>query len=1027
MLKTLSDFRNIVSHSRKVAIVKLEYNFNQQFSPDLSPEFTFNLTLGLTLYSIQFFMLSAVENITAHPGSQGTGACGSLSQVLLEQMPGAVALLDRDMKYLGVNQRWIREFSLENLPVVGTSHYVLFPDLHSDWRQLYECCLAGQRHTSEPDVHVRRDGSRTSTRWEIDPWQGPDGEIAGLLMQSRVVESQSDPQEEAASSELGRALLHLQDRPVVLLDAAGRIRRANDAARGMAQAAGGTLTEQVSFFWNALYPASRRETARSRIQTLLSPANLVRANGWQEGGADLALLESPHGEVHWSAIPGRSEDAAPEGLLLVGAPFSINHMSESQSTQRPIQDNEYRQFAEAAPFGMIVLTEDAELVYANPQHRLALGFSVEECGGISAWLERGCAAEEDQRKQAMDDWWERVWRRRAPLTCSMRNNDGILKEIEFRPAPLPDHRLLLTVFDVTDARLEEQTLRASEARYHGLFQNCAAGVVVLNGSGNISEINPVFETLTGCSRMDVRRNGLAAFLPARDAARVRDAAAGGASSGEILTEIKARDGTVTPVNLSLSVVKNDVGTPVYTACFLYPRPVASAQDWLGSSCGLASPDLLLMLDSDARILQHSAARDFATALPGGSLAGRSLQDLLPDAAELLPLDVMIERLIENPAAETRCEFTIPSPSGRQRFIEARMVPLPDAASSARYGLALRDLSTAIDNQKKATPTVANPLPWLRNLQTPVIVTNERGRITGLNPAAESLTGWSQEDLQGSGLYKLFMPENPKVFGDTISRELSTNRRWTDTVTLHCRDHTTRCVEVDLVPAVDESSGGRGFITLLTIPAEKPVPPPEAPAAPARPSVSLHRARNDLQVLASLLTLQADRKGGDPAARAELIAGKDRLSAVSIIYRLISSEEDTVDFSRYVQELGRTLLENHQIRPEMFKIETSFDSIRLPQKLSITLGLILEELINLAISDAFPTNAGGVIRIALTIGGGEGVLIIRDNGELLTEALRTRRLGSFSWHIVETLSSQLGGTLTLLSDLENQVRLRFRLP
>ena len=109
-----------------------------------------------------------------------------------------------------------------------------------------------------------------------------------------------------------------------------------------------------------------------------------------------------------------------------------------------------------------------------------------------------------------------------------------------------------------------------------------------------------------------------------------------------------------------------------------------------------------------------------------------------------------------------------------------------------------------------------------------------------------------------------------------------------------------------------------------------------------------------------------------------------------------------------------------------RVETAFRGIRLPQKTAITLGIILEELLSAATTDSFPGESGGTLRISLTAGGGEGVLIVRDNGSLLNEALRTRRLNSFSWQVVQTLAEQVGGILTLLSDLENQVRLRFRL-
>lgn len=708
---------------------------------------------------------------------------------------------------------------------------------------------------------------------------------------------------------------------------------------------------------------------------------------------------------------------------------------EATITAAPPEENrseDFRQIAEAAPFGMVVLNDEAEVVYANPQHRSVLGFSVSECGGMTQWLERACAADDEFRRRALDEWWERVWRRRAAWTCSMRTADGMLKEVEFRPAPLPGHKLLLTIFDVTDAQLEEQAIRASEARYRGLFHSCVAGVAILNSSGNVTEVNPAFEQLTGCSRLEIRRSGLAAFLPEQDAARIRAAAAnaGEQPQAEIITRVKSKDGTTTRAGLSLSVVKNDEGMPVYTACYLHPLADEAVPQpgepppWRGSEWSRTVPDCVLLIEADGHILDHSEARDFASAMPrAGTLTGRTLEETMPAIADLLPLDVMVQRLKENPNAETRCEFsTALVPGGRARFVEARMIALNQDGAGSRYGLVLRDLTTVANRQ----PPSGGVLPWLRNLSTPVLLSNERGRITGMNPAAELLLGWTAAELEGSGLFRVFRPDNPKSFSEEISGELTRRRCWKLRTAVHCQDGTSGPADVELVPAHDEASGSRGFITMIRpVPAVEKPGPAAAPDGSARPVVTLHRARNDLQVLSSLFSLHADHSA-NADARAALLAGKDRLGAVALIYRLISGEEDLVDFAQYAAELGRNLLESHKVTSGRIRIESAFESVRLPQKIAITLGIILEELISESLTDSFPGESTGTLRISLTTGGGEGVLMVRDNGSLLTDSLRVRRLGSFSWQVVETLATQIGGVLTLLSDLENQVRLRFRL-
>ena len=142
-------------------------------------------------------------------------------------------------------------------------------------------------------------------------------------------------------------------------------------------------------------------------------------------------------------------------------------------------------------------------------------------------------------------------------------------------------------------------------------------------------------------------------------------------------------------------------------------------------------------------------------------------------------------------------------------------------------------------------------------------------------------------------------------------------------------------------------GRRGFITTVRPLVHGEPPAAAAPVASAsQATVTLHRARNDFQILSSLLTLQAD-SGGDSDARSALLAGKDRLNAVAIVYRLIQGEEDTVDFARYASELGRMLLETRRIAADRIKIEIASETARLPQKTAITLGLILEELLSAA--------------------------------------------------------------------------------
>lgn len=691
----------------------------------------------------------------------------------------------------------------------------------------------------------------------------------------------------------------------------------------------------------------------------------------------------------------------------------------------------FREMAEAAPFGMIVLSDMADVLYANPQHRAVLGYGMEECGGLALWLKRAFGSEDEPRERAMDDWWERVWRRRLPWTCSMRNAEGWMKEVEFRPALLPGHRLLLTVFDVTDSRLEEQTLRASEARYRGLFQSCGVAVAVLNGSGNVTEVNPRFEELTGYPRLEIRRAGVGKVLPEAEAERLVKAMAEGGSgelAGGVLTEITGRDGMRTPVSMSVSVTRGEDGEAMYAALYLYPLVAGAAGGeggaeggggvrplpWAEGRFAQTVADLVMVLDGAGRILEYSGGRDFAGLLPAGEeVRERMLDGVLPAIAEQLPLDVMMARLRENPEAETRCEFVFqPEAKVRARMLEARMVLL-SGEGAGEYGVVLRDVTAVTGGVRGGVGAMA----WFEGLESAVVVMNDRGRISGMNGAAERMFGYAQEELEGEGLYRLFRPDDARSFSEEISEHLSRESRWKAVSGFRRRDRSMGTAEVELVPVTDDGSGSRRFLALIRERVVAGVP------GAGRATVTLHRARNDLQLLSSLLALQADDAPAGEV-RDAVTAGRDRLAAVALIYRMIGGEDDRVDFARYATELAGALRESRGVGGGVPRVEMAVEAVQLPQKLAITLGVILGELLSVAMAQR-AAQPDPVVRVGLVAGVGEAVLSVGDRGVMGDGDGGVLRTDSLSWRIVEALSAQIGATLTGLPGPSGEVRLRFR--
>lgn len=108
-------------------------------------------------------------------------------RVFVEHAPAAIAMLDRDMRYLQISRRWAWDFRLQGKDVIGLSHYELFPNQPERWKEVFRRSLAGAVEMSDAEAITHLDGSVDWLRWEVRPWHRVDGDIGGLLMFSETI------------------------------------------------------------------------------------------------------------------------------------------------------------------------------------------------------------------------------------------------------------------------------------------------------------------------------------------------------------------------------------------------------------------------------------------------------------------------------------------------------------------------------------------------------------------------------------------------------------------------------------------------------------------------------------------------------------------------------------------------------------------------------------------------------------------------------------------------------------------------
>jgi two-component system, LuxR family, sensor kinase FixL len=111
----------------------------------------------------------------------------SLLQLFLKNVPIAVAILDRELRYVAVSPRWLLDYELEDRDIVGAHHYEVLPEIPERWREIHRRGLLGEKSRSNLDSFVRENGKVEWLRWELVPRHNGLDEIDGIIIFSELI------------------------------------------------------------------------------------------------------------------------------------------------------------------------------------------------------------------------------------------------------------------------------------------------------------------------------------------------------------------------------------------------------------------------------------------------------------------------------------------------------------------------------------------------------------------------------------------------------------------------------------------------------------------------------------------------------------------------------------------------------------------------------------------------------------------------------------------------------------------------
>lgn len=178
----------------------------------------------------------------------------------------------------------------------------------------------------------------------------------------------------------------------------------------------------------------------------------------------------------------------------------------------------------------------------------------------------------------------------------------------------------------------------------------------------------------------------------------------------------------------------------------------------------------------------------------------------------------------------------------------------------------------------------------------------------------------------------------------------------------------------------------------------------------------HRVSNNLQLISSLLQIQA-AKTADSGALKALEEARSRIATLGRLHRLLHNPaEQDVDMADFLDTLCRDVIEAAGAQA-LVRWRVTADPVRIATDRLVPVALIVTELVSNALEHGFPGGRSGTIAVNLRAHGTDGgfALSVRDNGVGLPNGFRIDAQTSLGLRIVRSLAGQIGGTVDVERD------------
>jgi PAS domain S-box-containing protein len=392
----------------------------------------------------------------------------------------------------------------------------------------------------------------------------------------------------------------------------------------------------------------------------------------------------------------------------------------------------------------------------------------------------------------------------------------------------------------------------------------------------------------------------------------------------------------------------------------------------------------------------------------------------------------LKRILEAQGKQ-QCELELIKKDGTSFYALLESIAVQDTeGKSSQIRTALTDISDLKRTDEELQKSEEKYRQLVERAQEGIWAIDKEAYTTFVNPRMAELLGYSVAEMQGKHLFS-FMDEHGVEIAKRYLEQRKEGVKEQHDFEFLRKDGARVFATLATSPITDDNGKHIGALAGAIDITERKHAEDQLKASLKEKEVLLreihHRVKNNLQVVSSLLNMQA-RATKNKDVKDILSEARNRINAMALIHSQLYEGGDLseINMKGFLDKLLVQLLQIHSVPDRKITPIVHAVDCSLPISIAVPVGLIANELLTNAFKHALVNRKEGMIEVSLgASGNGKIGLTVSDDGVGLPEGFDVNTSKTLGLHVVKILAEdQLDGNLEVISDKGATFKVEFEI-